>query len=195
MSDPSNLLWSFSIRRVFAISGSPSNDVLFNIATADPSKFENTGGYIRSKDTNCIAEFFLIGSVTLSALSGGQTDRNRQVCARLLWETYPRAAAFIGKTLGKRSLFVPSFKAGVSFSTMMPRGTFCRTLPYYSLAYPGLDVSRSSQGNSHHPKSAAPAPTQSTSSYLNAVQPAIPSGVDGENVSSCFLHNSTENTK
>lgn len=109
--------------------------MLHNIATADPDNYESSGNYVHVKNGS-VADFFLIGSVTLSALRGGQTDRNRQICSRMLWETFPRAAAFIGKILGKTALYVQSFKAGVSFSTMMPRNGKClvyRSYPIFNL--------------------------------------------------------------
>lgn len=109
-------------RRIYALSATSGTNALRNIALATPSDFVYSNGYIRYKSPNRVAEFFLIGSVTLSQVSGGRQDSNRQLCARLMWETFPRASAFIGAVVGADALYVPSFRNGTNFSTLAYKG-------------------------------------------------------------------------
>lgn len=109
-------------RRVYQLSGSPGSPMLTNLALAFPEDFYLSGQYIARKMPGDIAEFYLVGTVTLSALSTGKPKTNRQICCRLMWETAPRAFSFIGIVMDRGPFYVPSFQSGVSFSTMAYRG-------------------------------------------------------------------------
>lgn len=109
---------------MYQIAASRGSRLIDNAAMADPEDFypgENM--YIKKKLHQDIANFFLLGTVTLSSLSTG-TKKNRQVCIRLMWEAAPRAFSFMGSVIKKNVLFVQSFANGVTFSTMVLKGEY-----------------------------------------------------------------------
>lgn len=88
--------------------------------------------YIRRKAPPGVAEFFLLGTVTLSKLLGGESDKNRQLCLRPMWELFGRSQAFIGAMLKKRGYYVSTFQGGVSFSSLFPQK--CKFEPLFSFS-------------------------------------------------------------
>lgn len=101
--------------------------MIHNFGLSDPSEFILARGYVRRKNPPGVGLFFLPGTTTLSALLGGNTQSNRQICVRPMWELFRRGMAFVGNVLGLPALYVPTFKDGVSFSSMVYRGSSAAT--------------------------------------------------------------------
>lgn len=78
---------------------------------------KKTDPYIRRKSPPGVAHFYTVGTVVLSSLLGGAKDRNRQICIIPMWEL-TRGLAFVGAVLGTEAFYVPTFRDGVSFSSM-----------------------------------------------------------------------------
>lgn len=96
---------------------------LHNFGLVEPSDYVHTRGYIRRKNPPGVGHFFVIGTTTRSALLGGDLYSNRQLCARPMWELFRRGTAFAGKVLNESALYVPSYADGVTFSSMVYKGT------------------------------------------------------------------------
>lgn len=91
---------------------------LKNLATANPEDYA-LGKIIASKAGDALqhgrgTHFFVVGTVCHSALTGAGSH---QICVAVSDRTFPRALAVLGNILGKRVLFVPTYRDGVSFGT------------------------------------------------------------------------------
>jgi hypothetical protein len=91
---------------------------LYGLASSDPSLFRKPPkgkGPIQLTSSGIAASFAMIGCVSHSALFSGDGGRQVNVVPdRISW---PRASAVIGAILGQETLFVPTYKQGVTFST------------------------------------------------------------------------------
>lgn len=112
--------------------------MLQNLALANPSDYINAkkdnkatlaghqrkDPYIRRITPPGVAQFFTVGTVMLSSLLGGATDRNRQICIRPMWEL-SRGIAFMGAVFNTNALYLPTFRDGISLSSMFKKGAAC----------------------------------------------------------------------
>lgn len=177
-------------RRIYQIAGSRGSRLIENLALADPQDYMPEALYIKKKIPPEIGHFFLIGTVTLSSLSTGRENANRQLCLRLMWETAPRAFSFISIVSGKRFLYIPSFQNGVTFSTMVYRSTLTVgiLLRFSEQFWPTAPDQQKASNDS--PAKTNFGPSQPRSRFSNSAQGYIPPGVDGEpNISPDFTLN------
>lgn len=146
---------------------------LHNLGLAKPQDyyFFEKEKYIRRKAPPGVAEFFIIGTVTLSKLLGGEVDKNRQLCLRPMWELFGRSQAFIGAMLKKKGYYVSTFQSGVSFSSLFPQKRKFEILSLLPFFPDGGFFQLAREDGRTYP---------SRSRYSNTVLPFTPSGVDGE---------------
>lgn len=159
--------------------------VLHNFGLCDPSQFEFSRGYIRRKKPPGVGHFYIIGISTLSALLGGDQRKNRQISVRPMSDTFHRGIAFGGKILNMKAVYVPSFKDGISFSSMVYRGAkqvVSSSLLYGTLTFEADPAERNSdgQGDSKHPPPPTVTYPRYKSKYSNTLTAITPPGVDSE---------------
>lgn len=170
-------LISHIIRRIYSLANIRGTNTLQNFGMMYPEDYVITRGYIRRRNPPGVGNFFVIGTTCLSALVGGETKKNRQLCIRPMWETFRRGIASTGTIIKESALYLPSYEDGVSFSSMVYKGMHNSMLNLFHdftwFTEPSEDQAGKGRGGNAE---------QFRSRYSNVYSPCVPPGIDSESL-------------